>query len=95
MIVPEHVQRSVDGESHELAAEGGMTLGPRDRGVRADVHVAQHRAVSLRQRVGDDVAAERISERCATVAVGPLSFGTGRAVLAADAYAGGRGRCHE
>ncbi|WP_351224792.1 VOC family protein [Streptomyces sp. NPDC002133] len=35
--------------------------------------------------VGDaDVAATRISERCATVAVGPLSFGTGRAVLAAD-----------
>ncbi|MFD8795529.1 VOC family protein [Streptomyces vinaceus] len=31
-----------------------------------------------------DVTAARIRERGATVAVGPLSFGTGRAVLAAD-----------
>ncbi|MER5779762.1 VOC family protein [Streptomyces sp. NPDC002039] len=31
-----------------------------------------------------DVSAARVRERGATVAVGPLSFGTGRAVLAAD-----------
>ncbi|MGW1772068.1 VOC family protein [Streptomyces sp. NPDC002104] len=31
-----------------------------------------------------DVAASRVRERGATVAVGPLSFGTGRAALAAD-----------
>ncbi|WP_338674945.1 VOC family protein [Streptomyces sp. SCSIO 30461] len=31
-----------------------------------------------------DVTAARISERSATVAVGPISFGTGRAALAAD-----------
>ncbi|MFC8236427.1 VOC family protein [Streptomyces sp. NPDC057284] len=31
-----------------------------------------------------DVTTARIRERCATLAVGPLSFGTGRAALAAD-----------